>query len=299
VYYYRAYCLNISSEIELTHLPPAEAGGDVMICRTPSDSQAGPPPKMSTAFHVTPRLATLAYAGLGTLTVRGGREILVTPLPDADESQLPHRLTGEAMAVLLYQRGLLVLQASAVAIGGVAAVFIAGRGGDKSSIAARLVQRGHQLLADEFVAVDLLAGQPVVIRGPALDAGSLAAQLDEREVGQGADHALLSSGCLGCAPRLEAPVPLRAVYYLQPGFDNNIVYQPLKAGLTAVMYHSYPPCLIQPGGLQHLQQCSRLVGAVPVCELTRRPGSDEFTEVAELVERHLISPTLGLRPPRS
>jgi hypothetical protein len=296
VFCYYAYNLRISSQVELPHLPQARSGDDILIKLTPPDAQAGPPPGMNCAFHVTPRLATLDYADLGTLTVREGRRIEVTLRPDAREELLPHYLTGEAMAALLYQRGLLVLQACAIAIQGMAAVFLAGHGGGKSVLAAKLHQEGHTLLAEDVTAIDLRAGRPLVI--PAvpmlrLDQESAAALGREpawRQPAQFHAHKAISVVERGFA---DTPVPLRVVYRLQAGADNTIGCIPIQAGATVVRYHSYPDCLLQPGGIDHLQRCSILAGSVPVCAITRRHSLQALPELVEMIERHMTSRVLA------
>lgn len=292
MYSYCAYNLGISSEVELPHLPPGSSRGDVYIRLAGTDPLAGPPPYMDTAYHVTPRLATLDYAGLGRLVVRDGREITIRLLPGADESPLPFCITGTALAILLYQRGLLVLQASAVMIGGKAVVLMAGRGAGKSALAARLCHQGHSLLADDITAIDLQPRQPVVIPATPtllLDATTVAA------LGQDPAHLhLLHPATPKFVSKVErgfaqAPVPLSVVYGIQTRRDNNIGHIPLQAGLSAIIRHSYPDCLLQPGGIDHLRQCSRLVGAVAVCELSRRLDTAELPELAQMVEGHVAT----------
>ncbi len=292
VFCYYAYNLRISSPVELPHLPHAPSGDDILIKLMLPDANAGPPPGMAYAFHVTPRMATLDYAELGTLTVREGRTIEVTLRPGAREELLPYYLTGEAMAALLYQRGLLVFQASAIAIQGMAVVFLAGRGGGKSVLAAKLHQEGHTLLAEDVTAIDLRAGRPLVIpAAPML-------RLDQKSV-----------AALGCEPawRLtaqfqtekavsvvergfaDAPAPLRVVYHLQAGAENMIGHSSILAGVTTVRYHSYPDCLLQPGGIDHLQRCSTLASTVPVCTITYRQDLQALPELVEMIERHMVS----------
>lgn len=292
MYHYSAFNLGISSPLELPLMPVAENGTDVVITLGSCDPQAGPPPAMDHAFHVTPRFATLDYAGVGTLTVRDGRKLCVRLLPGADESRLPGLLTGAALAVLLYQRGLLVLKASAVAVNGAAVVLMAGSGRGKSTLAAKLCQQGHRLLADDITAIDISKGPPRVIpAAPLLKLDpQIAAALGLAHVSvpgvsgnEGKEVFLVENSFAA------TPTPIGAVYHLFPGSDNNIGYIPLQAGLTAVSYHSYPGCLLQPSTLDHLRQYSRLVGAVPVCELTRRGSLDELAEQAQMIVDHVAA----------
>ena len=295
MYYYHAFNLRLSSAIELPFLPVAASGGDVSLRLMPSDGHAGPPPHMAWSYHVTPRLATLAYADLGTLAVVGGHEIQATLRPSADETLLPLYIISAALAVLLYQRGLIVLQASAVALNGKAAVFMSERGGGKSTIAAVLCGRGHRLLADDITAIDMRRGYPEVI--PAFPVvqiepeTSAALEVDPHRLRQihprERKHALemVEGFC-------DVPRPLRAIYQLRTGADNSVCSIPLQAGLAALMRSSYPNCLLQPGGLDHLQQCSRLIGEVTVYHLLRRYVLADVAEQAHIVEGHLTPQSL-------
>ena len=64
------------------------------------------------------------------------------------------RLLGPVIAYWLERAALPVLHASAVAVGGEAAAFLAGSTGGKSSLAAALVAAGCPLLSDDLVAIE-------------------------------------------------------------------------------------------------------------------------------------------------
>jgi hypothetical protein len=75
-------------------------------------------------------------------------------------------LLGASFAVLLHQRGLYVMHASAVSVGDCAIAFLGPKGHGKSSMAAAFYARGHHLLADDLVAVDLTNPKtPLIIPG--------------------------------------------------------------------------------------------------------------------------------------
>ena len=58
-------------------------------------------------------------------------------------------LLGPALAVLLHQRGRLVLHAGAVAVNGRVAAFLGGPSWGKSTTTAALDRRGHGIMADD------------------------------------------------------------------------------------------------------------------------------------------------------
>jgi len=288
VFYYSAYNLKISSQIELPLLPSA-VGGDVDILVLPREPRAGPPPGMRKAFHLTPRLATLDYAVLGTLRVQEGRRVTVILHPDACASALPYYLATEVMAVLLYQRGLLVLEACAVAIDGGAVVFLASPGGSKSDLIATLRQAGYPLLAEEIAVIDTRRELPVLIPSSSL----LTLDCERSRHEERSPDAGLPQSSTGVKDFVNGhaamPLPLRVVYHFRTGIDNTINYIPPQAGLAAVTYCSYPPCLLQPGGIDHLHQCGRLVGRVPVCELIWHQNSDDLPKLVEVVAGHMAA----------
>jgi hypothetical protein len=86
----------------------------------------------------------------GWFVVRGGREILFSPLPDVAETKLRPYLLGWAWGALIYQRRALVLHASAVRAGSGVVAFCARRGGGKSTLAALLSTSGYPLISDDF-----------------------------------------------------------------------------------------------------------------------------------------------------
>ncbi len=98
-----------------------------------------------------------------------GRDLVIEPAPGAEESELRLIMLGPALAVLLHQRGLLVLHASAAALtsdGSHRAVaFMGDKGAGKSTTAAAMCARGHGLIADDLVAVDLSGAVPHVWPG--------------------------------------------------------------------------------------------------------------------------------------
>jgi hypothetical protein len=106
----------------------------------------------------------------GWFIVRGGREILMTPLPDSRDRRLGEAetvgrgarafLLGSAWGALLYQRGALLLHASAVRIRGGAVAFCARRGLGKSTLAASFSTLGYPLLSDDLCCVRLSPNEP-------------------------------------------------------------------------------------------------------------------------------------------
>jgi hypothetical protein len=102
---------------------------------------------------------------IGTFLVRAGREIIIQPLPGVKESVLRLFILGTTLAMLLYQRGLTVFHASAVAIGNEVVAFAGVKGAGKSTFAAALHAAGYELVADDIVAIAANEGHSMVLPG--------------------------------------------------------------------------------------------------------------------------------------
>jgi hypothetical protein len=97
-------------------------------------------------------------AGIGRFLMRQGREIVFDPDPSCEPRTVGLYLRGTCFAILLQQRGNLVLHASAIAAGGRAVLFCGPSGAGKSTMAALLCRHGYPLLNDDVCSLAPVAG---------------------------------------------------------------------------------------------------------------------------------------------
>ncbi len=252
------------------------------VADTPRDASA-----RGNVLRASPREACLYWADAGAILVRDGREITVDARPGADARALRAYLLGPALAVALHQRGLMVLHASAVALDGGAVAFLGASGAGKSTTAAALHARGHPVIADDAVAIELAAAGPVTLPGaPPLRL------LPDALTALGAAPADLPAAHPGDAKRTWAagvhvagPLPLRRCYVLADA--DRPVIEPLAGhpAVFAILQHSYVgPAIRLFASADHLARCARLAGAVPVRRLARPRALDRLAALAALVE---------------
>jgi hypothetical protein len=110
--------------------------------------------------------------------VSDGQSIVVDGNPAADPGDCVLYLLGTCFAILLHQRGRVVLHASAVAVQDRAMLFCGVSGAGKSTIAALLGRRGYPLLNDDVCNLSLIGngeyvvypdGRMLKLWGPSLD----------------------------------------------------------------------------------------------------------------------------------
>ena len=147
----RLYGLGIETEFFLPDwfvLDTSSRGPDVIVR---IGSPQGKPAADSSQFGA--ERSVLVFPGWLDADVLDGREIVVHPGPECDEKMLALLVAGPALAVALRQRGSLVLHGSAVRASEGCIAILGPSGSGKSTAAARLVESGLQLVADDVVAI--------------------------------------------------------------------------------------------------------------------------------------------------
>ena len=298
MYCYDAYGLGIHSALPLPELvATAEIGTDVVIQLGKVDLSLPETIPREGYFHLSAQEACFFWEQIGTFLVKDGKEIIVEPFPGVEERLIRLPLLGTVLAVLLYQRGFLVLHASAVAINSGVFAFLGGKGQGKSTMAATLYKRGNHLMADDVVALDLsdprsplvLPGFPQFKLWPEAAASTLG---DDPET-----LPQLASGYEKRARRVadrfsHGSLPLRYICVLSEGSAPTLKPLQPQAAIVQLIANSYVArfgnqLLQGTGASAHLRQCASLVKSVPVYCLERPRSLPLLPAIAQLVEEHL------------
>lgn len=300
---YYAYGLGIHSALPLPELVPAETHADIFVrfekaglAHTEMDGKAR-------LVWGTAQEVHLVWKDVGAFVVRDGREIVVDPLPGVEERVLRLAILGSSLGVLLLQRGLPVFHASVVGLSSSAVAFLAPKGHGKSTMAAALYIRGHDMVADDIMVVDGDGDQMMAKPGfPQFKLWPESAQA----IGQ--DPNSLPTVCPGFEKRSrrvshgfsQTPLPLQSIYVLGIGEEIEIIPLPPKDALLHILPHWYGAMfggeLLRVFGLgNHFRECTLLANRVPTYLLKRPPSLDILSDVARAVEKH----ALGERQPVS
>ncbi|MBI1299278.1 hypothetical protein GC175_30475 [bacterium] len=260
-------------------------------------------------IRITQDSVSAFWPGVGEFTVRQGKEIVVVPAAGIDDAILRLPLLSAVLAILLHQRGFMVLHASAVEVGNKAVAFLGPKGRGKSSIAATLYTRGHRVITDDVLAVRIQDGKATVL--PAfphvkLWRGVAAAVLDEakhRDISplyEGIDKGF----CLVGDRFVEDPIELHQIYVLADGVPSvtdtpvadTVALSPLESQQTLVelIRYSYLGALsaefIERWQAEHFQQCVSLVGLITGFYLRRSPHLSSLLPTASAIEENALIP---------
>jgi hypothetical protein len=266
--------------------PSAEVS--IRIC-SPEQSSAALPPN-ETHYEISADVARLTWKDVGTFVVRR-REVLVHPLPNVGAGVLQLLLLGPVMAVLLEQRGHLVLHASSVTLDDAAVAFLGASGWGKSTLAAALHARGHPIVADDVIAVTVEDGRVLVQPGyPHLRLLPLAAT----SFGQASELPTDALADKRAYPALRgfstSPRPLRRLYVLADGNSREIQEIDPQNAFLELIRHTYTARLLDSARLaSNFAQCAGVAARVPLRRLRRDRQLADPTEVAAFVERDVRS----------
>lgn len=297
-FFYQAYGLRIRSELRLPELEAAAPGAAELAIRMLPTPMDFPEPDAPLKFDLQSADPYLLWPAVGAFRIVERRAIEIEPAPDVSEQLLAFPLLGPVMALLLHMRGMLVLHASAIAVGGESAVFLGDKMAGKSTTAAAFIRAGHRLLTDDLLALDFSGGAPLI--APAFPQLKLSDDSSGAVALEGAQalplvmpdfpkrQHRLSGGFSHAAAR-----PTR-VFVLRRGEKAAITPYAGPTALSALMRFSYitrfstRPLTGDEAAL-HLRQCAALSRAARVCELEVPGDLARLEEVVGLVERELAA----------
>lgn len=295
--FYKAFGLVFASDIvlpELIELEPCPA--DVLISKGVSNPVNKTIDK-TTWYHFEEDRAVLHWDAVGTFEVHSGREIKIEPAVSVADDLVTFPLLGPVLAVLLHQRGLLVLHASSVEFNGAGLCLLGDKGAGKSTTAGALVAAGNTLLTDDIVAIDCdTDGNPQILAGfpqlkLAVDACTQVSLADSVVLAQG--HASiekirhrLMSGFSGNRAKLEK------LYVLirSDGFSAKTMSS--DESLMALIRYSYMSrfganAMTGNTVATHLRQCAKIANALKVEVLAVPNDLNRLGDLGNFLERHV------------
>lgn len=171
MYFYKAFGLNISSEISLPELSEGTPGATVDLTIRNGDITL---PKLTkTPIYRRGIRATFGKGSTGSLILHWhdvadfeaiqGNTLVVSAIT-TDPSLLSLFIVSEALGLVLFQKGYFLLHASAVKVGEEAWCFMGNPGAGKSTTAAAFIKAGCPLLSDDLTAISFDSnGVPFII----------------------------------------------------------------------------------------------------------------------------------------
>jgi len=247
-------------------------------------------------LKLTPDEAIFSIDHVGSFQITGGEEIIIQPDDQVDHGLLQRYLVGAGIAILLYQRGRLVLHASAVKINERGIAFLGASGAGKSSIATALFVRGHPLLVDDITAVELDRKGAWIHSGfPQLKLSAQAARVMdiERKGGHFLDDLEDKRSYRIDTPNAATPVELTIIYVITDGAETVIKPIPSQEAIAELVRYSIPPSLVRMNVAGHFVKCVELAKHIKFYRLYRSSSLEQLPELAIRLEKHCLAETDG------
>jgi hypothetical protein len=301
VYTYTAYGLTIRSVIPLPELVVCKSNtaADVVIQQEKIRRSLPETDCTGTYFKMNKIEAYLFWKQIGAFLVQNGKEILLDPFPEVEESLIRQALMGLVFAAVLQQRNLAVLHANAIALNGDAIAFMGNKGNGKSTMAASFYARGHAIVSDDLVALDLknqvaplvFPGFPQLKLMPEIaftvlgnnpeELPRLASKIDKRSCFVNKNFSL-------------RPLLLKCIYILSEGSVPEVELLRPKEALVHIIRHSFAGRIFKEylhgvEAASHFLRCADIVEKVPVYLLKRPSSLSLLPDIARMVEEHLIN----------
>lgn len=291
MHFYRAYGLNICSEIHIPEFPEGKSLADVIIKLGNVDLPLSNEIIINGRhFQVTNDSVYLFWNDVGKFKVSHGKEIIVDPTSNVDANTLNQFIVGSAMAVLLNQRGYLILHASAVNVDGYTIAFLGESGIGKSTIADALYLKGYPIITDDVLAAQTnKENKPLII--PSFPYLKLKFEISEYKQ----DGAKLNPNSEYSKHFnnknngfLEKSEKLDQIYILDTGDNLDISHLSQQEAIFNLLSNSYCIRLFkEEEQISNLKQCAEIINNVPVYQLKIPRSLDVLPEVIKLIENSI------------
>lgn len=164
--YYRFHGLTLATPFTCPELLPSAAPADVTAELATVDGQDIAWHEQGLCYKASPNRYLLEVPGIARYFLADGKRITIETCTGADEDAVRLFLYNDLAAVLLMQRGMLVLKSSAVEREGKAYLLVGRSAAGKSLAAAGLEKRGFRLVTDNVCALSGQRGTIEVMPGP-------------------------------------------------------------------------------------------------------------------------------------
>jgi hypothetical protein len=291
---YLSYGLKIASFVPLTGLVTSDVEPDVSIergsvredCRYSDFDIKNLVYRPGLSVRASSEFFIIDWGDIGICLIEAGTKVTIEAGKGVDEKDLIPLITGPILAVILHQRGKLVLHASAVNIGGKAAVFLGNKGYGKSTLAAHLQSRGHPLISDDMVpvffngeAAQTVPGYPQIrllpdaVESIGLDPGTL----------QQVNTWIPKRHFVPDGVFTAEPIEIGCIFIL--AMSDSVSLQELNpySAFIEIANNTYTGAFLRETENvgAHFKLCEQLVKSVPVSTLSR---PHDFTRMSEIVD---------------
>lgn len=292
---YLAYGLTICSQLSIPEFISKEViNPDVTITVQQELNIADYIPKDAIAkfwcLKIGQQQSTFYVRDAGVFLIENGDRVIFIPTENPCKELIRISLIETVMAIVLQQRGLLVLHGSGININGNGVVFVGKSGQGKSSTAGALHRYGYEIITDDVAPINLTHKEPTIAPGfPQLKLGEeIAAEL-------GHDFATLPIFYPSEAKRCYRPkqnfslalLPLKRIYILTDASEFEIEALRPSEAVFELSCNSRPTSLSYIRDKEHFLRCVAFAQKFTIHRLKRPRNLQLLPQLVKTVEEDL------------
>ncbi len=300
-YRYLYYGLTVSSEIrlpELTKIDGATVEREPDIALTTGDVPETLPHaeiRMPTYEVCHQQFFLLRAPGIARYLVTWPGEVRIEAHIDENDARVRTFILGTVFSLILHQRGLMVMHASAARFGKHTLLFCGPSGAGKSTMAASLANMGGQIISDDISVIDTSKeDSPIIL--PSMSCVKLWPDVLDMFDMEPKDKELLSLNkyhvefdiCL-------SPAPVTHLFQLEkanPGQTNAVAFNQGQQALRVVSKNIYRPRIVAKMQLSSRKHADAATLAASICvgTIKRAKNLEAIHETADWLLRNLDAP---------
>jgi len=230
--------------------------------------------------------------------IENGDKITIQKVPGASDRETIVFLWASAVAVLLHQRGKLIVHGSSIMQGENAIIFSGSSGSGKSTIASTFAtHKGAMIISDDITAISMdPSGTPVVLPGYPLmklwrdSSDKLGLEWDDRRLIRKRVNKMM----VNINDKVvHHAVPLRQFYFLSYKNNGQVAinevngYKKLEL-LTEKIFRKNFLKKKESGTLDIFTEASKILPKIRICTLDRQQGIGHLDETIEMIEQDLL-----------
>ena len=228
---------------------------------------------------------------VGFFDIERGSSVDIYPFEGVDDPILEMWLLGCVMAVLLHQRGFVILHACALQVNGQNVALIGESGMGKSTMTAAMLAQGYEFIVDDLVAIDVSGPQPMILPGfPML---KLTEEIATR-FGFDLDSSLGRHPYKGklffhAQPVSDDPLPLHHLLFLDRMDEPGMEFRRLSSreAFFEAVKNTLPTRWGCPSDRRHFELCSALGAQLPFTVFRRNFDLDKISSQVHAVADYL------------
>jgi len=296
---YYVYGLNICSELIFPDFPKSKKSvydvnirlGDVYL---PFEKYREVHLSKLTKVRIKTNNIYLLWNDITIFAIKNYAEIIINPKTGLNKNFIKLLLFSYGFALLLHQKGRLVLHANAVNINDGAVIILGPSGTGKSTTSIALLNKGHELLCDDVLSIRVEGKYPTVYPSfPRIKLWpDVIKQFKEDPTILPKIHSNSDKRLYNVSNRFsQRKKNLKAIYIIKESNFTGIENINSQKATMELIRSSYCYKLLRKTGLaKNLKQCSEVAIKVPIKVLKVKRSFEDFNHLAETIENDILPP---------